>query len=113
MNAKTLLAVVVMALGVSFSGCGKKQPPTPPPAEISGIKVDLPKLRQALSGAAPEVQSGLSMVTSNLRYGQYEKALMGLDQLLNNPALNDSQKKVVNDVIEQMKQVIAKAGPTR
>jgi len=113
MNAKTLLAIVLMASAAGFCGCGKKQPPAPPPAEISGIKVDVPKLRQALSGSAQEVQSDLNMFTSSLRYGQYEKALMGLDKLINNPALNDTQKKVVNDVIEQMKQVIAKAGPTR
>ena len=113
MKAKTLLAVVLMAVGVAYSGCGKKAPPTPPPAEISGIKVDVPKLRQTLSGAPQEVMSDMNMFTSSLRYGQYEKALMGLDKLASNPGLNDTQKKVVNDVIEQMKQVIAKAGPTR
>jgi len=113
MNAKKLLAIVLLASAVAFSGCGKKQPPVPPAAEISGVKVDVPKLRQALMGAAPEVQTDLNQVTSNLRYGQYEKALMSLDKLVNNPVLNDSQKKVVNEVIEQMKQVINKAGPTR
>ena len=113
MKAKTLLAVVLMAVAVSHSGCGKKAPPTPPPAEISGIKVDVPKLRQTLSGAPQEVMSDMNMFTSSLRYGQYEKALMGLDKLASNPGLNDTQKKVVNDVIEQMKQVIVKAGPTR
>ena|ERR1051326_5194995 len=113
MKVKALPVMLLLASAVAFSGCGKKQPATPPPAEISGIKVDVPKLRQALSGAAQEAQSDLNMFTSSLRYGQYEKALMGLDKLANNPALNDTQKKVVNEVIEQMKQVIAKAGPTR
>ncbi len=113
MNPKILLGIVLTASAVGISGCGKKQPTTLPAAEISGVKVDIPKLRQSLVDAAPEVQAELNQVTSNVRYGQYEKALMALDKLANNPALNDAQKKVVNDVIEQMKQVIMKAGPSR
>jgi predicted small lipoprotein YifL len=113
MNVKALPVMLLMACAVAFCGCGKKQPPTPPPAEISGVKVDVPKLRQAFIGAAQELQSDMNAFTSSLRYGQYEKGLMALDKLSQNPALNEAQKKVVGEVIEQMKQVIEKAGPQR
>jgi len=94
-------------------GCGKKQPTAPPAYEINGVKVDVPKLQQAFAGSPPEIQADVNQTTLNLRYGMYEKSLMALDRLASNPGVNDSQKKVVNDLIEQMKQLIAKAGPSR
>ena len=101
------------ALLLGLAGCGKKQPASPPPYEINGVKVDVPKLQEAFTGAPPEIQVDVNQTTLNLRYGMYEKSLMALDRLINNPALNDTQKKVVNELIEQMKQLIAKGGPTR
>lgn len=113
MNVKPLPVILLLASSVAFCSCGKKQPPAPPPAEISGVKVDVPKLRQSFTGAAQELQSDLNTFTSSLRYGQYEKALMALDKLANSPGLSEDQKKIVGQVIEQMKHVIEKAGPTR
>ena len=84
-----------------------------PAYEINGVKVDVPQLQQAFAGASAEIQADVNQTTVNLRYGMYEKSLMALDRLSSNPALNDTQKKVVNDLIEQMKQLIAKAGPSR
>jgi len=98
---------------LAFAGCGKKEPPTPPAYEISGVKVDMPKLQAAFAGAPPELTSDINTATSMVRYGQYEKAMQSLDKLSSNPALNDAQKKVVTDVLEQLKQVVMKAGPSR
>ena len=104
---------LLMLLLVGISGCGKKQPPASAPMDVGGVKVDMPKLNQEFATATPEIQATVHEASSDLRYGQYEKALQSLDKLMSNPALSDSQKKVVTDVIEQMKQVIAKAGPAR
>jgi len=98
---------------ISLSGCGKKDPPPPTAYEVSGVKVDMPKLQAAFAEAPPEISTDVNQTSAALRYGQYERALQSLDRLINNPALTEPQKKVVTDVIEQMKQVIAKAGPTR
>ena len=116
MNYIATLAIrcfVLSGLLLVVGGCGKKQPTTPPAYEINGVKVDVPKLQEAFAGASPEIQADVNQTTLNLRYGMYEKSLMALDRLSSNPALNDTQKKVVNDLIEQMKQLIAKAGPSR
>jgi len=65
------------------------------------------QLRAALLNASPEVQSNLyNGVAYNIRYGNYENALMSLDRIANGPSLNDRQKKLVNDVIELLKSKI-------
>jgi len=109
---KTLSGLLTLLL-LACAGCGKKAPAVPQSLDIQGVKVDLPKLQAEFSTAAPELQSDVNQASSGLRYGQYEKALMSLDHLVNNPALSEPQKKAVTEVIEQMKQLIAKAGPVR
>jgi hypothetical protein len=110
--AKSLVGISLVLLA-GLAACGKKQPPVSPAAEISGVKVDMPKLQAAFVGAPQELQTDVNQTASSLRYGQYERALQAVDRLASNPALNDTQKKVVNEVIEQLKQLIQKAGPTR
>jgi len=112
MNVKQLLVTVLMASAVAFSGCGKKQSSDPSAFEISGVKVDLPKLEKALE-ANPELLIVVNNAKLEVRYGRFLEAMQVLDKLSNNPALNDTQKKVVTDVIGQFKQVVEKAGPAR
>lgn len=113
MKTKYLISLVVIGLA-TVAGCGKKgETSAPPPYEASGIKVDLPKLQQAFATAEPELAAPVNDAVSGFRYGQYEKAMMALDKLVNNPKLTEDQKKLVNEVIEQVKQVVTKAGPTR
>jgi hypothetical protein len=104
-----LLALVLLSL----IGCGPKQPPPPTALDIGGVKVDMPKLQAEFVNASPELLDSVHQASAGLRYGQYEKCLQALDKLVNSPGLSESQKKVTTDVIEQMKQVIAKAGPNR
>jgi hypothetical protein len=100
----------MVAAGALFVvGCGKGK--TPPPPAYNQVTVDLPKLQQAFVDAAPELKQSVSMVQRNLRYSDYEKALMSLDELVNNPAVTEPQKKVVNEVIGQIKKVMGQAPP--
>jgi hypothetical protein len=75
--------------------------------------VDGPKLQEAFSGAAPELQGPVNEFMRGLRNRQYVNSLQALDKLANNPSLTEPQKKVVADTIEQLKQVIAKQGATQ
>lgn len=107
------LCLMVATLGIT--GCGKKQtgPPPSAPVDVAGVKVDLPKLQAEFDNAAPELKGLATDATSAIRYGLYDKTLMALDKLSTSPGLTDSQKETVNTVIEQMKQVVAKAGATK
>jgi hypothetical protein len=100
----------MVAAGALFVvGCGKGK--TPPPPEYNQVTVNLPKLQQAFVDAPPEVKESVSMVQRDLRYSDYPKALISLDELVNNPAVTAPQKKVVNEVIDQVKKVISQASP--
>src|SRR5690349_21546005 len=93
----TILGLFMVSV-LGLAGCGKKAPPVPQSIDIQGVKVDLPKLQTEFQNAAPELQTDVNQAASGLRYGQYEKALMAMDHLVSNPALNESQKKVVSEV---------------
>jgi hypothetical protein len=101
-----LLAASALVLG----GCGKSQEQQqgPPPMTINGVKVDVPKL-QLLTADKPELLDGVNKTMMAIRYGKYDEALAELDKLAAAASLTDPQKKLVNDVIEQVKQVAAKA----
>jgi hypothetical protein len=46
-----------------------------------------------------------------MRYKQYLQAMMALDEALKSPGLNDKQKKLITQVLDQVKEVLAKAPP--
>jgi hypothetical protein len=73
--------------------------------------VNLSKLQQVFADAAPEVKQSVSTIQHDLRYSDYPKVLASLDELLKNPAVTEPQKKVVNEVIDQVKKVISQASP--
>jgi hypothetical protein len=96
--------VVLLAAGFMVcSGCHKDQ--APPPPQIYGVTVDIPKLTQAFDNASAETKATVTQVGFNIRYTKYEDALKGLDKLLNDPSTTEEQKKVVNAVIEQVKKL--------
>jgi len=104
---KGLLCWMVAAGALCIVGCGKAK--APPPPEYNQVTVNLPKLKETFADAGPEAKQSVSMVQRNLRYGDYEKALMALDELLKDPAITEPQKKVVNEVIDQVKKVMTQA----
>jgi hypothetical protein len=95
---------------MGVAGC-KKNAEGPGIPEIDGVKVDFPKLQHTFDGAGPEIQQNVSETIQGIRYRMYEKSLEALDKLANDANVNDQQKKVVNEMIESVKQLIAKAPP--
>jgi hypothetical protein len=103
-----LFALLAVCL-VAFAGCKKAgQAETP---EFYGVQVDLPKLGLVFAGASEQVQANVATFNRFFRYGQYPQALGELDRLASQPSLTEPQKKLVGDLIEQTKQVIAKVPP--
>ena len=109
---RTAIALLALAIATVCPGCRKKLPPTPPPYNINGVNVDTPKLGFELANASPEAKAQVTQAEMEiLRFHAYDKAVATLSALANNPSLNDSQKKSVNEVIEQVKQLINQGGP--
>jgi len=102
-----MLGVIAVAL-LTAVGCGKSE--TPPAPQMQGVTIDIPKLTQAFENASPELKSTVTQVGFNVRYGKYEDSLMALDKLANDPNVNEAQKKVVAQLIEEVKQ-LANAPP--
>ena len=102
-----MLAVFLFAL----AGCKKTEQPVAPPREFYGVKVNLPKLERDFTNASPEAQAGVVAIKQAFRYGQFLQAMMELDKLANTPNLTEPQKKLVKELMEQTKQVIAKVPP--
>ncbi len=102
------MALVLAAGFLTFAGCGKSEK-LPTSQEVSGVSVDLPKLQAAFANASPDMLNDVTQVSFGLRYGDYMKSLAALDKLASNASITEAQKKVVNDVIEQVKKVMAQA----
>ena len=105
-----LLALLLVGL-LAPLGCKKAEPPTGAPAEYYGVKVDVPKLDSEFATANPVARERATAIKSFFRYGQFAQAASELDQLSKAPDLTESQKKLVNSLIEQTRQVIAKVPP--
>lgn len=106
---KTTWILSVLAAGVvAFSGAGcKKESAARQPQTIQD---GVAQLRQVLNTANAQVQSNLySGVVYAIRYGRYMDALVSLDQIVNDPSLNDTQKKAVSNTIDLVKQAMTQA----
>jgi hypothetical protein len=113
MKTRNILSAAVIALTLSLTACGKKAASTPDAYEISGVKVSMPALQTAFVGANPDLTAAVNDVSSAIRYGQYMQAMQSLDKISTDPNLNDAQKKVVTEVLGQLKEVVSKAGASR
>ena len=107
-----LWAVVFCGFGLlCFSACKRSQAPVGPPQEFYGAKLEWAKLDPAFADAPEQTKATVALADRAFRYAQFPQGLEALDKLSNDPSLNEPQKKLVNDLIEQTKQVIAKAPP--
>jgi hypothetical protein len=106
-----LCAVLALAV-LAFAGCGKKEVANVDMPEIEGVKVNIPGLQKAFETAGGDVQQQVSAVIQGIRYRTYERSLEALDSLANNATVTPDQKKIVTEVLEAMKQVVAKAPST-
>jgi hypothetical protein len=100
------MTMCLLAGALVLTGCGKIEVPAP---VVSGVTVDLPKLREAFATASPELQAAVSEVGMGVRYADYGRALSALEKLSNAPGLTDPQKKIANEATEQVKTLASKA----
>ena len=116
MKLTKLVLGFVVAIGLAgMIGCGNKGGATSDamkPMVVEGVNVDMPKLQAEVDKTGnADLQSSVRNVVMSFRYRQYDKALMDMEKIVNDPGLNAEQKKLATDVFEQVKQVAAKAPP--
>jgi hypothetical protein len=107
---KGVTALIVLGLLASPS-CKRSNKTVAPNTEYSGVKVDWPRLDAEFAASDQQLQAEAYMAKRHIRYSQFPQALVELDKLSRNPGLSESQKKAVNELLEQTKQVIAKGPP--
>ena len=110
MKKLNCLCVALALVAGAVAGCNKQVQGTAVP-EINGVKVDFPKFQHTFDGAGPDIQQNVSETIQGIRYGMYDKSLEALDKLVNDTNVNEEQKKVVNEMIESVKRLMAKAPP--
>jgi hypothetical protein len=97
-----------VVLPTALFGC-KKELPQPDAPTFFGVRVDLPRLDTQFGQVSQDAAVNIAVIKRDFRYSQFMQAMMELDKLANDPSLNEAQKKVVAELLEQTKQVIAKA----
>ena len=100
---------MLLAGVVALAGCGQANT-TPPPPTANGVVVDIPKLQQAFATTTDNsIKEHIAQASFGVRYGDYAKTLAELDKLTASPALTEPQKKVVAEVIGEVKQALGKS----
>jgi len=106
-TTKWVSAVLVAGLLV-FAGCSKSDKNS---AQAGSARMELPKFLQVFPSPTPEQQGNLSKVSNGVRYRLYPEALAALEAIASDPALNESQKKAVADMIAGITQTMTNAPP--
>jgi hypothetical protein len=101
-----------LAFLMMLGACSKSnQADNMPPMEFEGVKVDTPQLMAAFLDASPPLQKSVNDAVTKVRYKLYLEAMVELDEVLKSPGLNDKQKKLIAQVVGQLKEVFEKAPP--
>jgi len=108
MMTKNWVFSILAAALLAESGCGQREK-APQPTIINGVKVDLAKFQQAFAGASPELQNSAFKVPMSIRYRQYGEAIAALEKLSANASLTEPQRKVAEELLAQLKQVVKQA----
>ena len=88
-------------------GCKPKAPQVPP--QVATMQ----SLQQAFASGTPEQQAAIQNAYMGIRYGQYVNTLSALDKLSSDPSITETQKTLINNMIEQLKATMATNPPAR
>jgi hypothetical protein len=102
------LAATFTAFLVIIAGCKKSEQRVERTSQSNGVRVDWPKVDNEFANSSPEVLESVSLIKRFIRYSQFPRAITELQKLASVPALTDSQKSMVADLVEQTKQATAR-----
>jgi hypothetical protein len=107
-TTKTRLLILLAAGAITLPACKKPPPPPLETYQMFGVSIELGRLRQEFQNTSPELEMTTRRISSEAHQWRLAQAMVDLDKLGNAPGLTDSQKKAVNDVMDQVKDVLAK-----
>jgi hypothetical protein len=100
------ISPLLLAVALTFSGCGKSE--EPPPAGASVQTIDATKLRPAFESATPQAKALVDDAMMSIRDSNYQRALADLDKLSGLPDVTEAQKKAAADLSDQVKKKMEK-----
>jgi len=95
-----------MACVLALAGCGKSGNGG---ASSVPAKMDFANFQKAFPAPAPGQLACIREASDGIRHQQYPGALAALEKLASDPALTAPQMKAVNDMIQGVKEAMAKA----
>lgn len=101
------IALCFLAVVLAFTGCSKSVKP-PADAPPTRVPIDLPGLRDAFAAASPQVQAIATRAVKDIQTDNWAAAGAELEKLGANSSLTDDQKKIVREVLEQLKANMAR-----
>jgi len=108
MKKFNLACCFLAAIGLSLSGCKKKQAAlSAAPITVNGVSVDLPQLEMTITNK--DALTDLGDIRSAFRYEDYRRAQQDIEKVASAPDLTDEQKATAAKVVDQIKQVRAAA----
>ncbi len=112
MRFRIIWSVCFLAIGLALGGCSKStSSDKEPPMVIDGVNVDAPNLMAAFLDAPPNLYTAVNDAVTDIRYKEYLPAMKGLDEVLKSPELKPHQKELLDRVMRQLNQVLAKTSP--
>jgi hypothetical protein len=111
MNMTKWIMICLLAVALAPVGCSKKDSQTS--GQPQAVTLDVPKLRAAFAAASPELKAQSDDIIRNIEFGRsYSAGLAALEKLAGAPDLTEEQKKVVADVMGQVKQMMGGGAAT-
>lgn len=97
-----VIGLSIVALGLA--GCGKAK--LQQTQEVEGTAIEMPKLQSAFANSSNvEANRLISQAAYGIRYSDYVKSLMALEQLNGMADITPEQKQIITNVMEQIKKV--------
>jgi hypothetical protein len=108
MNMIKWIMICLLAVALAPVGCGKKE--SQPSSPGQAVRIDVPKLQSAFATASPELKAMSDEAIKYVQFGRnYSTGLATLEKLAGSPGLTEEQKKVVDEVTAQVKQIMSPA----
>ena len=106
------LAAISLSFPLAIAACKKAEQPAAINQEFYGLKLAWPKLTTEFTNASPEIQASAALAAHSFRCADFPRALAELDKLSNLTGLTEPNRKVVSELLEQTRLVMAKALPS-